>query len=309
MRVKTGKRKKRIIILLAIVSVIAVFFIVQYILCSNAVKAGYARLETYNHKEIKLSYGTMTYVDEGSGDVILSVHGMSGGYDQAFDTVANRVGTNRVIAPSRFGYLGSDVPEAPSPKQQAKAFVELLDLLGIEKVHLLATSAGGTVAIRFALDYPERTNGLILYSSAAPLTAKPESYAEYAGPPEFLCSNFGMWLLSPFFEPIMGMESDVIHTMLPVSERREGMILDARQVNPDMARNFDEYDIESLQVPTLIFHAKDDKMADYTLMEQAAGRFPYSTFISFGTGGHLMSGHGGEIDNALDAFIEGSYSS
>jgi pimeloyl-ACP methyl ester carboxylesterase len=142
-----------------------------------------------------------------------------------------------------------------------------------------------------------------LYSSAAPLKDKPETYTEYAGPPEFLCSNFGMWLLSPFFKPIMGMEPEVIHTMLPVSERREGMILDAKQANPDMARNFDDYSIESLQAPTLIFHAKDDKMADYALMEQAAPRFPNHTFITFETGGHLMQGHGGEIDKALDEFI------
>ena len=294
------------IVWLAIASVIVIFFIVQYILCSVAVKAGYERLETYNHKEIELSYGTMTYVDEGSGEVILSVHGMSGGYDQAFDTVANRSSTNRIIAPSRFGYLGSDVPENPTPKEQALAFAELLDKLEIDKVYLLATSAGGTVAIRFALDYPERTNGLILYSSVAPLTEKPESYAVYQGPPEFLCSDFGMWLISPFFEPIMGMKSDTIHTMLPVSERRDGMILDAKVANPDMARNFDDYPIESLQVPTLIFHAKDDKMADYSLMEKAARRFPGSTFITFETGGHLMDGHGAEIDSALDAFIYGN---
>ena len=47
--------------------------------------------------------------------------------------------------------------------------MELLDKLGIDKVYLLATSAGGSIAIRFALDYPERTRGLILYCSAMPL--------------------------------------------------------------------------------------------------------------------------------------------
>ncbi len=302
MKERTIKRKG-LIVLISIAGAIAGFFIVQYILCSNAVKAGYARLETYDHKEIELSYGTMTYVDEGSGEVILSVHGMSGGYDQAFDTVANRSSANRIIAPSRFGYLGSDVPENPTPKEQAIAFAELLDKLEIDNVYLLATSAGGTVAIRFALDYPERTKGLILYSSAAPLPEMPESYAEYAGPPAFLCNNFGMWLASPFFKPIMGMDPNAINTMLPVNERREGMVLDAELVNPDMARNFDDYPIENLQTPTLILHAKDDKMAEYALMEQGAKRFTNCTFVTFETGGHLMTGHGEEIDRALNEFM------
>ena len=42
-------------------------------------------------------------------------------------------------------------------KEEVQACVELLDKLGIDKVYLLATSAGGSIAIRFALDYPERT--------------------------------------------------------------------------------------------------------------------------------------------------------
>ena len=54
-------------------------------------------------------------------------------------------------------------------KEEVQAYVELLDKLGIDKVYLLATSAGGSIAIRFALDYPERTRGLILYCSAMPL--------------------------------------------------------------------------------------------------------------------------------------------
>lgn len=56
-----------------------------------------------------------------------------------------------------------------TPAEQATAYVELLDKLGIDRVYLLATSAGGSVAIRFALDYPERTKGLILYCYAMTL--------------------------------------------------------------------------------------------------------------------------------------------
>ena len=301
---KNGRKKKGMIILIAVISIIVIYLAIQYFLCSIAVKNGRIRLETYNSKEIELSYGTMTYVDKGEGDVILSVHGISGGYDQAFDTVADKVSDYRIIAPSRFGYLGSDVPGNHTPKEQVKAFIELLDRLNIDKVYLLATSAGGTVAIRFALDYPERTKGLILYSSAAPFSEKPEKYAEYQGPPSFLCNDFGMWLLSPFFKPIMGMEKDTIYSMLPVSERREGMMIDATVTNPDMAKNFDEYIIENLRVPVLIFQAKDDLMSKYEFIEQSVHRYPNCTFIAFETGGHLMDGNGAEIDAELEKFLQ-----
>ena len=60
--------------------------IVQGIRCSIAVKEGINRLSGYEAKTIRLDYGDMTYVDMGAGEVILSVHGIFGGYDQAFDT-------------------------------------------------------------------------------------------------------------------------------------------------------------------------------------------------------------------------------
>ena len=246
----------------------------------------------------------MSYVDIGKGDVILSVHGIFGGYDQAYDTCKDFNSEYRIIAPSRFGYLGSDILGSGTPAEQATAYVELLDKLGIDKVYLLATSAGGSVAIRFALDYPERTKGLILYCSAMPFTQKPEKCPDYAGPPEFLCNNFAMFIMSPLFEPIMGMEPSTIYSMLPVSERKEGVVLDASVTNLDMARNCDKYNIEELQVPTLIIHAKDDQLASYADTERAVNRFPNCTFVSFEDGGHLLNGHGEEIKKAVSKFTK-----
>jgi len=300
---KKIKKRKGMIIFITIISIIGIYLVIQLILCNIAVKNAYKRLETYNSKEIELSYGKMTYVDKGSGDVILSIHGIFGGYDQGFDTVADMISDYRVIAPSRFGYLGSDIPENPTPKEQAKAFIELLDELNVDKVYLLATSAGGAVAIRFALDYPERTKGLILYSSGMPLIEKPDKYPEYIGVPAFFCNNFGMWLLKPFFRPMMGMESSTIYGMLPVNERREGIIIDSSITNPDMLRNYDEYVTENLQVPVLIFQAKDDKIVVYEQTEQAVNRFPNCTFIVFETGGHLMSGNDKIINAELEKFL------
>jgi pimeloyl-ACP methyl ester carboxylesterase len=289
--------------LLILMVTLLLFLIIQFIRCSVAVKKGYGKLDTYDASITTLSYGAMTYVDRGEGETILSIHGIFGGYDQGFDTCKDLVEKYRIIAPSRFGYLGSDILGDGTPKEQAKAYVELLDQLGIEKVYLLATSAGGTVAIRFALDYPERTKGLILYCSAMPLPKKPNNIIEYQGPPEFLCNNFGMWLISPFFEPIMGMTSDTVYSMLPINERSTGVKIDASITNPDMARNYDEYAIETLQRPTLILCAKDDKMVNYENVVKVVDRFPNCTFIAFEHGGHLMTGNQDAIETALHDFI------
>lgn len=297
--------KRSIYIMLLLLFAVLVYLIIQVMRCHCAVKDGRERLSSYHAQSELLSYGNMTYVDEGEGEAILSVHGIFGGYDQAFDTCRDFVSDYRILAPSRFGYLGSDIMGDGTPSEQAAAYAQLLDKLEIDKVYLLATSAGGSVALRFALDYPERTKGLILYCSAMPFTEKPEKYAEYAGPPAFLCNDYAMFLLSPLFEPIMGMDPSTIYSMLPVGERKAGVVLDASVTNPDMARNFDAYQIENLKVPVLILHAEDDKLASYDAVSKALCRFPDDTaFVSFETGGHLMAGHSEEVKKAVAGFID-----
>ena len=294
----------KVYILVGVLLVAGMYLLVQGIRCNRATKEKLKQLSEYDAKTISLSYGDMSYVDKGNGEVILSVHGIFGGYDQAFDTCKDFASGYRILAPSRFGYLGSDMLGSGTPAEQATAYVEFLDRLGIDKVYLLATSAGGSIAIRFALDYPERTKGLILYCSAMPPAAKPANYAEYAGPPAFLCNDYAMFLMNPLFEPVMGMDASTIYSMLPVGERKAGVILDASITNPDMARNYDSYIIEDLQVPTLILHAKDDKLASYADVEKAWDRFPNSTLVSFETGGHLMVGHEEEVKDAVMAFVK-----
>lgn len=301
---KVWYKRMWIYIVAGVLLLLAVYLIIQGVRCNIAVKESTERLVSYNAKTVNLSYGNMSYVDIGKGDVILSVHGIFGGYDQAYNTCKDFSSDYRIIAPSRFGYLGSDILGSGTPAEQATAYVELLDKLGIDKVYLLATSAGGSVAIRFALDYPERTKGLILYCSAMPFIQKPEKCPDYAGPPEFLCNNFAMFIMSPLFEPIMGMEPTTIYSMLPVSERKEGVVLDASVTNLDMAKNYDKYNVEELQIPTLIIHARDDKLANYADTENAVKRFQNCTFVSFEDGGHLLKGHGEEIKKAVSKFTK-----
>ena len=291
---------KMLIIFLAVV---VLSYLLVRIKLATALRRSRLRLKSYKHKTAKLSYGDMTYVDQGQGTTILSIHGIFGGYDQAFDAASDISDSCRIIAPSRFGYLGSDVKGGGTPAEQADALVELLDVLNIDKVYVLGASAGGTVAIRFALDHPERTKGLILYCSAPPLAEKPNDYLKYQGPPAFLCRDFPMFLLSPFFGPVMGMAPSTIYTMLPISERRRGVNIDASITNPDLEKNYDDYPIESLQVPTIIFHAKDDKIVPYKCIAKAVHSFPNAQFVSFEDGGHLINGHSNEIYSSLIEFM------
>jgi 4,5:9,10-diseco-3-hydroxy-5,9,17-trioxoandrosta-1(10),2-diene-4-oate hydrolase len=69
-----------------------------------------------------------------------------------------------VICVDQPGYGKSDKPtEHPQYfVHSSTALKDLLDHLGIERVHLLGNSLGGGAAVRFALDFPDRAGRLVL---------------------------------------------------------------------------------------------------------------------------------------------------
>lgn len=299
-------KSKKINIKGIIIFALAAIIVVVGIRFSQVQKKAKERFAWYEKKaeSVETSYGTVSFIDEGEGEPILSCHGICGGYDQAFDTLSERTDTYRVIAPSRFGYPGSDAPEDPSVENQVEAFVELLDALDIDKTYVLATSAGGATAIKFALSHPERTKGLILYCSGYPTLENPEKEVSYVGPPKVLCNDLLMWLFSPLFGPVMGMDQDTIQMIMPFANKKEGIVIDARVSNTVMYNHREDYDMSKLTVPVLCFHAKDDKMANYEGAVAWKKYIPDCTFISFEEGGHLMEGNGERIEKELADFVK-----
>ena len=292
---------------------LAVHGAAQALRLRRARTAARARLAGRPVRTATLDHGDVAYIDRGpgrerTGETILSVHGLYGGYDQALDNVGSLSEHCRIIAPSRFGYPGSAVRGEASPADQAAVFAELLDHLGIERVFVLGASAGGTPAIRFALDHPERVKGLILLSSAAPWPSRPTTPPGRMGPPSFMNHDWLMWLLSPFFGPVLGMAPETVNSMLPLAERRAGAEIDASITNRDMAVHFEDYPIEELEPPVLLVHAKDDRMAALSPpaghVQASMHRYPDLTTAIFDTGGHLIAGHGRRGEEAILRFIE-----
>lgn len=291
-----------------LIFLILLFIIIFYILfmlinLRKDINMSNQKLKDYKAEIVDLSFGKMEYLDRGEGEIILSSHGLFGGFDQAFENVSEFSKEFRIIAPSRFGYLNSDIKGDGSPKEQVKAYVELLDKLKIDKVFVLGTSAGGTLAIRFALDYPDRCKGVILYCSAMPELNKIKDINYHQGPSDFMINDYAMYLISPFFRITMGMDPDIIKSMLPINEKKEGIILDMEINNPDMAANFDQYNIETIKLPVLIMQSEDDKLVDANKTREVSKRFLNHTLKIFDNGGHMMKGHGEEVNKLVKDFI------
>lgn len=294
--------------LLILFAALVIFLIIQY---SADIRKAYGRLDRYHAKAMDTSYGKMSYLDEGSGEAVLLSHGIFGGYDQAFSSLNGLLGNDcRKIAPSRFGYPGSDLPHEPTPQNQAKAFLELLDHLHIKKAYIITTSAGGAAGISFAMQYPERLKGLILLSSGVPGAKKTrEEISGMMGPPAPLLNDFLMWLSIKYFSFVFRamFASDVDRsfygTMLPVKPRKSGIKADEEITNVDMDIHYDDYEVEKISIPVLAIHAKDDPMAKYESIQRFMDR-THAKAAVFETGGHLITGHGNAVSMAIKEFMK-----
>ena len=117
------------------------------------------------HKVVLHSH-ELSYVDSGSGPVVLFLHGILGSQRQWARLVDKMDDDHRVVVPDLFGHGESAKPMGDySLSAHAATMRDLLDHLGIERVTLVGHSLGGGIAMQFFYLFPERVDRLVLVSS------------------------------------------------------------------------------------------------------------------------------------------------
>jgi 2-hydroxy-6-oxonona-2,4-dienedioate hydrolase len=315
------KKGKPMLWILPILLILFVLFL--YLPYRRDIQKAYAQLDTIERQVLTTECGPIEVAIQGEGSPVLVSHGIGGGFDQGLGLAKAYLGDGyKVIAPSRFGYHATPLPADATPASQADAFVCLLDSLRIDKVTIMANSAGGTSTIQMALRHPERLNAIVFVSTAAP------SIGEYniALPPKSVIqtvfgSDFLMWLITHHFESAMkpamgipegyvlseeeqGMVTGVIRSVLPIERRTDGFVFDMFTSNLDMDRHPEEYLLETINVPTLVIHAVDDSLALYENAEALAKRIPHAELLSIPRGGHLLLSQEEFVRKEVARFIE-----
>jgi pimeloyl-ACP methyl ester carboxylesterase len=100
----------------------------------------------------------------GAGDPVLLLHGLGATKGSFLPTVAALAPSFRVIALDLPGFGDSYKPlTAPyHPPFFARAVVDVLDALELDRAHLIGNSLGGRIALEVGLRHPERVGRLAL---------------------------------------------------------------------------------------------------------------------------------------------------
>lgn len=266
-------------------------------------------------------FGPLEYADRGAGQPVLVVHGAAGGFDQGLLMAGPLAARGyRLIAPSRFGYLGSSMPPGADPAMQADAFAALLDRLGIGRTDVVAISAGAWSALAFAARHPERCQRLVLL---VPADYLPEGTKIHGGPVAgaVFRSDFAAWTavrLTPLapgalsrimlgVDPKVLAAADpeekarvdaILQSLAPIGRRRAGMALDIRT-----AAERRPLDLAAIRCPVLAVSAEDDAFGTAARARLVASQVEDGRTLIFPTGGHALVGRHAAALAAADGFL------
>jgi pimeloyl-ACP methyl ester carboxylesterase len=267
---------------------------------------------------LETACGRIEYGVAGDGPPVLVIHGAGGGYDQGLLIGQLTSGEDyQLIAPSRFGYLNSPIPEDSTLEAQADAYACLLDALGIDRVIVVAFSAGGPSGLHFARRYPERTVSLIMVSAISYIDpSSVEEKEREASINRTIGSDLIYWLgitfARPFILELLGVSrkvqaglartemervDQVLEAMLPMSQRLAGILLDQTRELPK------DFPLGLIEAPTLVIHARDDSLVSYSRGQHTAAGITGAELMTLEDGGHLLAGHHGEIEARILSFL------
>ena len=293
-----------------------------YITYRHENAAAYERIST-GSEIIETACGPIEYADVGEGPPLLMIHGAGGGFDQS--VVIGRLLIDagyRMIAPSRFGYLRTPLPEDATSTAQADAHACLLDALSLESVAVVAASLGSPSAVQLCLRHPQRCESLVLvvpvlHSPTGPSEflqqsmARARAVTHEVGDPGFLfwaATRAGSPLL---IETLIGVPYDELRNASAVEQQRiDGIFRLAMPagarvegVHNDLSSELQQDALERITVPTLAISVETDMYGTADIARHVVDQVPGARLLMYADGGHLWVGHHEEMLSEIAAFV------
>ncbi len=124
-------------------------------------------LYPFASRYLEVEGGRMHYVDEGTGPVLLMVHGTPTWSFLYRHLIRELSKSHRVIAPDHLGFGLSEKPETADyrPEAHARRLETLIERLGLRDLVLAVHDFGGPIGLSYAIAHPENVRGLVLFNS------------------------------------------------------------------------------------------------------------------------------------------------
>ncbi|OUR97176.1 alpha/beta hydrolase [Halobacteriovorax marinus] len=276
----------------------------------------------FNPKTIELKNGhTMSFVDEGTGPVVIMVHGnptWSFYYRNVIKTLQSDF---RVIVPDHLGCGLSDKPQDYdyTLENHIGNLLELLEDLGIKEYNLIVHDWGGAIGMGLATRNPENVLKTVILNTAA--------FTDDTIPTTInICKNsfFGEWLVRKFnafawpatFMAVKKPLSSIIKSgyLLPY-DSYENRIATARFVKDipmdkkhptwDVLKDIEEK-LPTLKCPKLLLWGEKDFCFSMHFFKRWKNIYPDALNITYPKAGHyILEDEREEVNLEIGNFLRG----
>jgi pimeloyl-ACP methyl ester carboxylesterase len=262
---------------------------------------------------IQTPLGALEIQRSGDGRPVLFVHGTPGGSDTSITMGQFLIDAGfEVIAPSRPGYMGTELGENKTIDEQADLLAALMTSLGHEKFAVVAWSGGGPSSYRLAVRHPERVKALVPFACVSGPYDEPKETLETH---LMFRTSFGHWLMrfmaqhapDATVKSTLGEEGNLSRAELKA--QTEAVMGDAKQAAVPLAlaevvADFDNrvagyendwqqfgaiesLELEKISAPTLVVVGDADADVDPAQSDAAAAAIPGAEKRVIANGTHL----------------------
>jgi len=238
----------------------------------------------------KLNGVNINYHVEGQGEPLVMIMGFSGRRSGWIRQIPFFRKHYRVITLDNRGVGNSDKPPGPySTRMMADDTLGLMDLLGIEKAHILGVSMGGMIAQELAINCPQRVMKLVLactYARQDEMSGDTLEHRKFLRltPKQQVSAIVSQAFGKPFYRFIFGLLARV-QINLVGSSSTVGIAGQS-----EACRTHNTLDRLSLiTAPTLVIVGTADRVINPVSSELIAGRIPNAKLVRIEGGSHCFS--------------------
>lgn len=258
------------------------------------------------HRIAKTEKGFIEYTWLGNGPVILVCHGTSSdcfsedGYDPLLAAGFS------LLTPSRPGYGRTSSKVGASAKAAAEAMVALLDTLRIRNCMVMAVSGGGPTGIALAANWPQRIDRLALVAAISRPEARVQepsyqSQVAFYGPMHNLTWRM-LQLISRLSPNNMARQTMAIFSTHDPQEAVRHLTPEdiknichfyqhsssRRGALNDLTHSVGQELLQSIKVPTLVIHSREDKSVPFSHAEYSLAHISNAELCEGGFTGHFF---------------------
>ena len=132
-------------------------------------------------KNVNVDGIDLVYFEGGQGtETIVLLHGFAADKSNWIRFVRTLASDYKVIIPDQAGHgeSGGTLEDSYTPTKQASRLAEFTRKIGVEQFHLVGNSMGGTIALFFAFQYPDRVKTLGLFDSGGVISPEPSELSK-----------------------------------------------------------------------------------------------------------------------------------